>query len=59
MFFSMLLMLLPLMSLVIRVSHNRLWKRLTDKNMMKLDFRLKAGFTTYVIAKMGKMNVLQ
>lgn len=47
------------MSLVIRVSHNRLWKRLTEKNMMKLDFRLKAGFTTYVIAKMGKMNVLQ
>ena len=42
------------MRLVIKVSYNRLWKRLIDENMMKRDLRLKAGLTTNVIAKMGK-----
>ena len=37
-----------------KVSYNRLWKRLIDENMMKRDLRLKAGLTTNVIAKMGK-----
>ncbi len=37
-----------------KVSYNRLWKRLIDENMMKRDLRLKAGVTTNVIAKMGK-----
>ena len=42
------------MGLVMKVSYNRLWKRLIDENMMKRDLRLKAGLTTNVIAKMGK-----
>ena len=29
-----------------KVSYNRLWKRLIDENMMKRDLRLKAGLTT-------------
>ena len=37
-----------------KVSYNKLWKRLIDENMMKRDLRLKAGLTTNVIAKMGK-----
>ena len=37
-----------------KVSYNRLWKRLIDENMIKRDLRLKAGLTTNVIAKMGK-----
>ena len=37
-----------------RISYNKLWKRLIDENMMKRDLRLKAGVTTNVIAKMGK-----
>ena len=37
-----------------KVSYNRLWKRLIDENMMKRELRLKAGLTTNVIAKMGK-----
>jgi len=37
-----------------KVSYNRLWKRLIDENMMKRDLRLKAGLTTNIIAKMGK-----
>ena len=37
-----------------KVSHNKLWKRLIDENMMKRELRLKAGLTTNVIAKMGK-----
>ena len=37
-----------------KVSYNRLWKRLIDENMMKRDLRLKAVLTTNVIAKMGK-----
>lgn len=42
-----------------KVSYNRLWKRLIDENMMKRDLRLKAGLTTNMIAKMGKMNMFQ
>ena len=37
-----------------KVSYNKLWKRLIDENMMKRDLRIKAGLTTNVIAKMGK-----
>ena len=37
-----------------KVSYNRLWKSLIDKNMMKRDLRIKAGLTTNVIAKMGR-----
>ncbi len=52
--FITLLIFLSWMRLVMKVSYNRLWKRLIDENMMKRDLRLKAGLTTNVIAKMGK-----
>lgn len=35
-------------------SYNKLWKMLIDKNMTKTEFRLKAGVSTNIIAKMGK-----
>ena len=35
-------------------SYNKLWKLLIDKNMTKTEFRLKAGISTNIIAKMGK-----
>ena len=37
-----------------RISYNKLWKLLIDKNMIKKQLREQAGLTTNVIAKLGK-----
>ena len=36
------------------IRYNRLWKKLIDENMMKIDLREKAGITTNALAKLGK-----
>lgn len=38
----------------IRMSYNRLWKLLIDKNMKKSDLRKVAGVSSSSIAKLGK-----
>lgn len=37
-----------------RISYNRLWKMLIDKNMKKSDLRDLAGISSASIAKLGK-----
>ena len=37
-----------------RISYNKLWKKLIDMNMNKSDLREKAGISTSSIAKLGK-----
>ena len=37
-----------------RISYNKLWKMLIDKNLMKKDLIEMAGITTNAMAKMGK-----
>ena len=36
------------------IRYNKLWKKLIDENMMKVDLRDKAGITTNALAKLGK-----
>lgn len=36
------------------IRYNKLWKRLIDENMMKVDLRDQAGITTNALAKLGK-----
>ena len=36
------------------VRYSKLWKRLIDENMMKVDLRNRAGITTNALAKLGK-----
>ena len=36
------------------VSYNKLWKKLIDLEMSKTELRLKAGFSTKALAKLGK-----
>lgn len=36
------------------IGYNKLWKRLIDENMMKVDLRDRAGITTNALAKLGK-----
>lgn len=36
------------------VSYNKLWKLLIDKGVTKTEMRKAAGFSTSVLAKMGK-----
>ncbi len=36
------------------VRYSKLWKRLIDENMMKVDLRSRAGITTNALAKLGK-----
>ena len=36
------------------IRYNRLWKKLIDENMMKIDLREKAGITTNDLDKLGK-----
>lgn len=36
------------------IRYNKLWKRLIDENMMKVDLRDRAGITTNALAKLGK-----
>ena len=37
-----------------RISYNKLWKMLIDKNMTKSDLREKAGISSASLAKLGK-----
>ena len=37
-----------------RISYNKLWKMLIDKNMKKSDLKEKAGISTASLAKLGK-----
>ena len=37
-----------------RISYNKLWKMLIDRNMMKKDLIQIAGISTNAMAKMGK-----
>ena len=40
------------------VSYNRLWKLLIDKGITKTEMRKKAGISTSVLAKMGKIETV-
>lgn len=37
-----------------RISYNKLWKMLIDKNMKKSDLKDQAGISSSSIAKLGK-----
>ena len=37
-----------------RISYNKLWKMLIDKNMKKSDLKEKAGISFAALAKLGK-----
>ena len=37
-----------------RISYNKLWKMLIDKNMKKSDLKEKAGISSAALAKLGK-----
>lgn len=37
-----------------RISYNKLWKMLIDKNMKKSDLKVKVGISSASIAKLGK-----
>ena len=37
-----------------RISYNKLWKMLIDKNMKKSDLKEQAGISSASIAKLGK-----
>ena len=37
-----------------RISYNKLWKMLIDKNMKKSDLKEKAGISSASLAKLGK-----
>ena len=39
-----------------RISYNKLWKMLIDKNMKKSDLKEKAGISSASIAKLGKCD---
>lgn len=39
-----------------RISYNKLWKMLLDKNMNKRDFKNASGISSASIAKLGKGN---
>lgn len=40
--------------LAMAIRYNKLWKRLIDEKMMKVDLRDQAGITTNALAKLGK-----
>lgn len=39
---------------MIRISYNKLWKMLIDKNMTKMELKDAAGISAASIAKLGK-----
>ncbi|MBQ9788430.1 MAG: helix-turn-helix domain-containing protein [Lentisphaeria bacterium] len=39
-------------------SYKKLWKLLIDRDMSKIDLRLKAGISTMALAKLGKNDLL-
>ena len=40
--------------IIMAIRYNKLWKKLIDENMMKVDLRDQAEITTNVLAKLGK-----
>ena len=40
--------------LIMAIRYNKLWKKLIDENMMKVELRDQAGITTNALAKLGK-----
>ena len=40
--------------LIMGIRYSKLWKKLIDKDMMKVDLRDQAGITTNALAKLGK-----
>ena len=40
--------------IIMAIRYNKLWKKLIDENMMKVDLRDQAGITTNALAKLGK-----
>ena len=40
--------------LIMAIRYNKLWKKLIDENMMKVDLRDQAEITTNALAKLGK-----
>ena len=42
-----------------RISYNKLWKMLIDKNMKKSDLKEKAGISSASLAKLGKDVLLR
>ena len=40
--------------IIMSIRYNKLWKKLIDENMMKVDLRDQAGITTNALAKLGK-----
>ena len=40
--------------IIMAIRYSKLWKRLIDENMMKVDLRDQAGITTNALAKLGK-----
>lgn len=41
-----------------KISYNKLWKQLIDKNMKKQDLQNSAGLSSSSIAKLGKNKVV-
>ena len=40
--------------IIMAIRYNKLWKKLIDENMMKVDLRDQAGITTNALANLGK-----
>ena len=40
--------------IIMAIRYSKLWKKLIDENMMKVDLRDQAGITTNALAKLGK-----
>ena len=40
--------------IIMAIRYNKLWKKLIDENMMKVNIRDQAGITTNALAKLGK-----
>ena len=40
--------------IIMAIRYNKLWKKLIDENMMKVDLREQAEITTNALAKLGK-----
>ena len=40
--------------IIMAIRYNKLWKKLIDENMMKVDHRDQTGITTNALAKLGK-----
>ena len=40
--------------IIMAIRYNKLWKKLIDENMMKVDLRDQAEITTNALAKLGK-----